>query len=123
MEMFNFNQKETVESGIDELILNCKQRLAQMDATGKTKRQVVNSDGETVEIDMYTEELYKMQRLVNMKRDLMQVAPQKKAIDPNTVLTGMFALGQVGLLLWFEEENILPKCSTFLSKISFGGRN
>jgi hypothetical protein len=34
----------------------------------------------------------------------------KLRVNPNTVIAGLFGLGQIGLLAYMEREHVLPKC-------------
>lgn len=107
-------KKETVENSLDELILESQKRLAKLQPGDV--RKVTNSNGYVVDVDMYTEELQVLKNLMIMRDHVSSNKPKRELLSPNTVVMAISGLIQLGALAIYENQNVIPKCSQWMTK-------
>lgn len=114
MKFFEKEKKETVESSLDELILESQKRLAKLQPGDV--RKVTNSNGDIVDVDMYAEELHTLKSLMCMRDNASNNKPKREPLSPNTVVMAISGLVQLGALAIYENQAVIPKFSQWMMK-------
>lgn len=116
MKFFEKEKKETVESSLDELILESQKRLAKLQPGDV--RKVTNSNGDVVDVDMYAEELHVLKSLMCMRDNAADSKPKRELLSPNTVVMAVTSLLQLGALAIYENQSVIPKFAQWMTKTS-----
>lgn len=97
--------------------LSKKEKKEKLDAIKAMDEQIVLTRNHAAKVltaagvgsDEYAKAMDSLKTLTEARAALADSMPKKKKIDPTAFVAGGFGLAQVGLLMIFDENHVVPK--------------